>query len=105
MLDNLTFEDDLTCKQLRAFLNSLEMAAQSWSIIKREKYVHRITTYGVIDRQVDEIPRAVNSGNIFNLKTFMLSCKTPYMKTKTGTKVFVSKEYSHAAGKLHLVFY
>jgi hypothetical protein len=27
------------------------------------------------------------------------------MKTKDGSKVFISKEYSNAAGKLHLNFY
>ena len=27
------------------------------------------------------------------------------MKTKDGTKVFISKEYSNSAGKLHLNFY
>jgi hypothetical protein len=35
----------------------------------------------------------------------VLSCKTPYMKLKDGAKIFISKEYSNAAGKLHLSFY
>jgi hypothetical protein len=39
------------------------------------------------------------------VKTFVLSCKTPYMKLKDGAKIFISKEYSNAAGKLHLSFY
>lgn len=51
------------------------------------------------------MPRAINEGKIFNIKTFILSCKTPYMKTKDGSKVYISKEYSNAAGKLHLAFY
>ena len=92
-LDNDSFEDDLKCKQLRAFLNSLEMAAQALNVIKRNEYAHRVRSYPEIEKQVDEIPRAVNPGNIFNIKTFILSCKNPFMKTKTGTKVFVSKDY------------
>ena len=54
---------------------------------------------------INEIPRVTNEGKIFNIKSFVLSCKTPYMKTKEGAKVFISKEYSNAAGKLHLSFY
>jgi hypothetical protein len=44
-------------------------------------------------------------GKLFCVKTFVLSCKTPYMKLKDGAKIFISKEYSNAAGKLHLSFY
>jgi hypothetical protein len=61
--------------------------------------------HGHLDIYINEIPRATNEGKIFNIKTFVLSCKTPYMKTKDDAKVFISKEYSNAAGKLHLSFY
>jgi hypothetical protein len=61
--------------------------------------------HGHLDIYINEMPRATNEGKIFNIKTFVLSCKTPYMKTKDGTKVYISKEYSNAAGKLHLSFY
>ena len=74
-------------------------------MIKKEKYSHRVESHGPLDIYINEIPRVINEGKIFNIKTFVLSCKTPYMKTKDGTKVFISKEYSNAAGKLHLIFY
>lgn len=74
-------------------------------MINKEKYAHRITNHGPLDIYINEIPRATNEGKIFNIKTFVLSCKTPYMKTKDGAKVFISKEYSNGAGKLHLSFY
>ena len=67
--------------------------------------MHRIHNHGHLDLYINEIPRATNEGKILNIKTFVLSCKTPYMKTKDGAKVFISKEYSNAAGKLHLSFY
>jgi len=81
------------------------MLAHHWGMIRKEKYAHRIANHGHLDLYINEIPRATNEGKIFNIKTFVLSCKTPYMKTKDGAKVFISKEYSHAAGKLHLNFY
>jgi hypothetical protein len=79
--------------------------ARHWGMIKKEKYLHRLTTHGQLDIYINEIPRSTNEGRIFSVKTFILSCKTPYMKTKEGSKVFISKEYSNAAGKLHLSFY
>lgn len=74
-------------------------------MIKKEKYQYRISNHGHLDIYINEIVRATQEGKIFNIKTFILSCKTPYMKTKDGSKVFISKEYSNAAGKLHLNFY
>lgn len=74
-------------------------------MVKREKYMYRVANHGHLDTYINEIPRATNEGKIINIKTFVLSCKTPYMKTKDGAKVFISKEYSNAAGKLHLNFY
>src|SRR5688500_6847840 len=81
------------------------MLAQHWGMIKKEKYAHRVANHGQLDVYINEIPRATNVTTIFNIKTFVLSCNTPYMKTKDGAKVFISKEYSNAAGKLHLSFY
>ena len=81
------------------------MLAQHWNMIRKEKYAHRVANHGQLDVYINEIPRATNESKIFNIKTFVLSCKTPYMKTKDGAKVFISKEYSNAAGKLHLSFY
>ena len=83
----------------------MEVLAQNWGMIKKEKYVHRVANHGQLDCYINEIPRAITEGKIFNIKTFVLSCKTPYMKTKNDEKVFISKEYSNAAGKLHLSFY
>ncbi len=74
-------------------------------MVKREKYMYRVANHGHLDTYINEIPRATNEGKIMNIKTFVLSCKTPYMKTKDGAKVFISKEYSNAAGKLLLNFY
>ncbi len=73
-------------------------------MIKKEKYQYRVMNHGHLDVYINEMPRATNDGKIFNIQTFILSCKTPYMKTKDGSKVFISKEYSNAAGKLHLSF-
>jgi len=51
-------------------------------MIAKDKYAHRLVNHGHLDAYINQIPRAVNEGNIFNIKTFVLSCKTPYMKTK-----------------------
>jgi hypothetical protein len=79
--------------------------AHHWGMIKKEKYAYRVANHGHLDIYINEIPRSTNESKIFSVKTFVLSCKTPYMKTKDGAKVFISKEYSNAAGKLHLSFY
>ena len=105
VLDELNSTDCDQSINFKAFLNSLEMLAQHWLMIKKEKYSHRLTSHGHLDVYINEIPRVTNEGKIFNIKTFVLSCKTPYMKTKDDAKVFISKEYSNAAGKLHLSFY
>ena len=53
----------------------------------------------------DELPRATGAGKLFSVKTFILSCRTPYMMTREDRKLYINKEYSNAAGKLHLAFY
>ena len=80
------------------------MLALQWNIVKKEKYNHRLGNYGKIDIYINEIPRVNKEGKIFHIKTFIISGKTPYMKTKDGSKVYISKEYSKAAGLLHLTF-
>ena len=105
VLDELNSSDCEHSYVFKAYLNSLEMIAQHWNMIKKEKYGHRTLTHEHLDIFINEIPRATNQGKILNIKTFVLSCKTPYMLTKDGAKVFISKEYSKAAGKLHLSFY
>lgn len=105
VLDELNSEGVDDAFKLKSYLNSLEMLAQHFGMIKIEKYAHRVENHGQIDIYINEIPRVTSEGKLFNIKTFVLSCKTPYMKTKNGTKVFISKEYSNAAGKLHLIFY
>lgn len=74
-------------------------------MVNPQKYMHRLTNYGHLDIYMNELPRSIHEGKLFCVKTFVLSCKTPYMKLKDGVKVFISKEYSNAAGKLHLSFY
>lgn len=105
MLDELNSIDCEQSISFKTFLNSLEMLAHHWNMINKGKYGHRVENHGHLDIYINEIPRATNDGKVFNIKTFVLSCKTPYMKTKDGTKVFISKEYSNDAGKLHLSFY
>lgn len=105
VLDELNSIECEESYNFKAFLNSLEMLAHHWGMLKKDKYAHRIASHGHLDIYINEIPRATNEGKIFNIKTFVLSCKTPYMKTKDDAKVFISKEYSNAAGKLHLSFY
>jgi hypothetical protein len=79
--------------------------AKHWLLVDPQKYMHRLTNYGHLDIYMNELPRSIHEGKLFCIKTFVLSCKTPYMKLKDGVKVFISKEYSNAAGKLHLSFY
>ncbi len=105
ILDALSLEETTDNILLRSFLNSLEMLGSHWRIVIKEKYAHRLALYDQIDSFINEIPRVTNQGNLFNIKTFVLSCKTPYMSTKNGMKVFINKEYSNSAGKLHLLLY
>ena len=105
ILDELNSIESDEASVLKEYLNSVEMVAHHWQMVKKDKYLYRIQNHGHLDTYINEIPRATNEGKIINIKTFVLSCKTPYMKTKDGAKVFISKEYSNAAGKLHLNFY
>ena len=104
VLDELNSEESEQANGLNAFLKSLEMLGIQWGIVKKEKYNHRLGNYGKIDIYINEIPRVNKEGKIFNIKTFIISGKTPYMKTKDGSKVFISKEYSKGASLLHLSF-
>lgn len=105
ILDEL---NTVECEQaipFKAYLSTLETMASHWQLLEPTKYMHRLTDYGHLDMYINELPRNIQSGKLFCVKTFVLSCKTPYMKLKDGAKIFISKEYSNAAGKLHLSFY
>ena len=81
------------------------MLAHHWHLIKKERFAYRIANHGHLDIYVNELPRATNEGKLLNIKTLVLSCKTPYMNPQDGLKVYINKEYSSAAGKLHLIFF
>jgi hypothetical protein len=104
VLDELNSPDSDDSYNLKTFLNSLEMLGHHWGLLKKEKYAYRVQIHGHLDIYINEIPRTTTECSFFNIKTFVLSCKTPYMKTKNDTKVFIKKEYSNAAGRLHLQF-
>ena len=109
VLDGLHSDNNVNdCKDvfyLKSFLSALEHLATHWSVLAKGEYSYRLEQYGQINSFVDELPRAIGSGKLFSVKTFVLSCRTPYMKTRQERKLFISKEYSNAAGKLHLAFY
>lgn len=105
VLDELNSPEDEKAYQLKSFLNSVEMLAHHWQLIKKERYAYRIANHGHLDIYVNELPRATNEGKLLNIKTLVLSCKTPYMNPQDGLKVYINKEYSSAAGKLHLIFF
>lgn len=46
VLDQLTSADTF---EVRSYLNSLDMLAKFWNVIKKEKFAHRLTDYGAID--------------------------------------------------------
>jgi len=104
LIDQLCDEDLQGCTYLRVFLTSLELLARQFSLIKREKYIHRTQYYNGLELYVDELPRSAENGNLFHVKTFLLSTKTPFMLTRKGQKVFLSKEFSNSASKFHFVF-
>jgi hypothetical protein len=105
VLDELNSSEGDIPKAFKAYLNTIERLALHWGLVKSDRYGHRLVDYGLLDIYINELPRSTNMGKLFCVKTFVLSCKTPYMKLKDGAKIFISKEYSHAAGKLHLSFY
>lgn len=105
VLDELNFAESESARSLRVYLSELERLATHWNLVRPEKFSHRLGDYGSLDVYINELPRSKHAGKLFCVKTFVLSCKTPYMKLKDGAKIFISKEYSHAAGKLHLSFY
>ena len=103
-LDELNSADNPSAYAFMSFLNSVEILASHWKLINKDKYLYRTMNHGQLDAYINELPRSQAEGKIFSIQTFVLSCKTPYMKTKDGSKIFISKEYSNAAGKLHLHF-
>lgn len=105
ILDELNTPDCDQGHLFRAYLLSLEQLAQHWQFLNAKKYNHRLANYEHLDIYINELPRSTSENKLFCVKTFVLSCKTPYMKLKDGAKIFISKEYSNAAGKLHLSFY
>lgn len=105
ILDELNSVETQSAYSFMSFLNSIEILASHWKMINKDKYLYRTMNHGQLDVYINELPRSQTEGKIFSIQTFVLSCKTPYMKTKDGSKVFISKEYSNAAGKLHLHFY
>lgn len=46
VLDELNSVESEQSFSLKAFLNSLEMLAQHWCMIKKEKYAHRVANHG-----------------------------------------------------------
>jgi len=44
-------------------------------MVKKEKYSHCIANHGHLDVYINEIPRSINEGKIFSIKTFVLSNK------------------------------
>jgi hypothetical protein len=60
--------------------------------------------YGTIDKTVKEIPRVTSQGSIFDVKSYALSCRSPFTRTNDGAKVFIAKEFSKAAGILQIKF-
>ena len=105
VLDELNSVENQSAYAFMSFLNSVEILASHWKMINKDKYLYRTMNHGQLDVYINELPRSHVVGKIFSIQTFVLSCKTPYMKTKDGSKIFISKEYSNAAGKLHLHFY
>ena len=104
VLDELNSEQSDQAASLMSFLNSLELLCHQWKLIKKEKYQYRVLNQGKIDVYINELARSNKEGQLFNIQTFILSGKTPYMKTKNDQKVFINKEYSKGAGLLHLSF-
>ena len=109
VLDSLHSDTNVNdCKDvfyLKSFLSALEQLAVHWGVLKKSEFSYRLEQYGQINQFIDELPRAIGSGKLLSVKTFILSCRTPYMKTRQERKLFINKEYSNAAGKLHLAFY
>jgi hypothetical protein len=105
ILDELNSVESEQVTEFKAYLSSLESIAHHWGLLDGNKYMHRINNYGHLDLYINELPRSIHEGKLFCVKTFILSCNTPYMKLKDDAKIFISKEYSNAAGKLHLSFY
>ena len=105
ILDELNSPETEQAMAFKQYLNTLETISLYWQLVNSKKYLFRIANYGSLDIYMNELPRQTQEGKLFCVKTFVLSCKTPYMKLKDGAKIFISKEYSNAAGKLHLSFH
>jgi len=84
-------------------MSSLEMLAQNWNLINQKKYFHRIKSYKTsneLDQATKLIPRKINQGEIFDLKTLLLTRSRPFMEANNKDKVFVGQEYFYHASKL-----
>jgi hypothetical protein len=60
VLDELNSTDCEQSYAFKSYLNSLEMLAWHWFMIKKEKYHHRITSHDQLDVFINEIPRVTN---------------------------------------------
>ena len=91
-------------QKLKEFLLTLEVFGFRWKVINRTKYIYRMKNYHILENLVNHIPRELKHGELFNVKTFLLSQKTPFMSTEQGEKLYISKDYKIAAAKLQLFF-
>ena len=91
-------------QKLKEFLLTLEVFGFRWKVINRTKYIYRMKNYHILENLVNHIPREPKHGELFNVKTFLLSQKTPFMSTEQGEKLYISKDYKIAAAKLQLFF-
>ena len=105
VLDELNSSEGDQAVAFKLYLNSLEALSHHWQLTNAKRYIHRLVNYEHLDIYINELPRSTQESKLFCVKSFVLSCKTPYMKLKDGAKIVISKEYSNAAGKLHLSFY
>ena len=99
-----SIQNSCSIQKFKALLNILELLSLSWNIIRTYKYNYRLNYYDNIDGLVNHILRQRNIGNIFNIKTFFLSSKTPYMTLLNGTKLYIDKEFRNSAAKFQFLF-
>lgn len=58
VLDELNSTDSDQSFSLKAYLNSIEMLAHHWQMIKKEKYMYRVLNHGHLDIYINELARA-----------------------------------------------
>ena len=79
-------------EELKKFLASLELLADSWGLIKHEKYGHRTRSYREVeelDQAALHIPRKIGHLEIFSIKTMLLTKSRFFMEANNKDKVFV----------------